>query len=185
MTKAARASRQRYVAFLRAINVGGHFVKMETLRAEFEALRLRDVETFIASGNVLFSTAEQDLPALEQRIERRLERTLGYGVATFVRTPAELANLVQNEPFPDRDASATLWMGFLKSPVSTEVRDKLRTLCSDVEEVDVRGREVFWLRRILEMAVLRTGAKIDKALGSPVTFRNITTVRKLAIKTMA
>jgi uncharacterized protein (DUF1697 family) len=180
MTPRATKPVQRYVAFLRAINVGGHTVKMDRLRAEFEALGLRDVTTFIASGNVLFSTASDDAAALEQRIERRLEKTLGYEVATFLRTPAELAMLVREEPHRDRDESATLWTGFLKAGVPDDVRAKLRALCSDVEDVDARGREVFWLRRSIEMAALRTGAKIDKALGTPVTFRNVTTVRKLA-----
>jgi uncharacterized protein (DUF1697 family) len=185
MTKRAGAAPLRYVAFLRAINVGGRFVKMDRLRAEFEALRFRDVETMIASGNVLFSVASDDAAALEQRIERRLERALGYEVATFVRTPAELAALVRDEPFQDREASATLWTGFLKSSVPAEVRNALRALSSDVEELEVLGREVFWLRRSLDMAALRTGAKIDRALATPVTFRNVTTVRKLAIRTSA
>jgi uncharacterized protein (DUF1697 family) len=179
----ARTAPNRYVAFLRAINVGGRTVKMERLRAEFEALRFRDVSTFIASGNVLFSAASDDTAALEQRIERRLEQALGYEVATFVRTPAELASLVQDEPFQDREAGATLWTGFLKSVATADVRDKLRALCTEVEEVDARDREVYWLRRSVEMAALRTGAKIDKALGAPVTFRNVTTVRKLAAAT--
>jgi uncharacterized protein (DUF1697 family) len=176
----ARTTSTRYVAFLRAINVGGHTVKMDRLRAEFEALRFRDVATFIASGNVLFSAPSLDPVALEERIERRLQKTFGYAVATFLRTPDELAALVRDEPFQDRAAGATLWTGFLKSAVAPDVRDKLRTLCTDVEEIDARGREVYWLRHSVEMAALRTGAKIDKALGSPVTFRNVTTVRKLA-----
>ena len=175
----------RYVAFLRAINVGGRFVKMDVLRDHFAALRFADVETFIASGNVLFSTASSDVTALERRIERKLEQALGYEVATFVRTPAELSMLVRDEPYQDREEGATLWTGFLKSPVSASVRDSLRALSSAAEEVDVRGREVYWLRRDLDMTVLRTGAKIDKALGTPVTFRNVTTVRKLAIRTSA
>ena len=177
--------RQRYVAFLRAINVGGRFVKMDVLRDHFAALRFADVETFIASGNVLFSTASSDAAVLEQRIERKLEQALGYEVATFVRTPAELALLVRDEPYQDREEGATLWTGFLKSSVSTTVRDTLRALSSDAEEVDGRGREVYWLRRSLDMTALRTGAKIDRALGTPVTFRNVTTVRKLALKTGA
>jgi uncharacterized protein (DUF1697 family) len=176
-----RGATNRYVAFLRAINVGGRFVKMDRLRAEFEALRFRDVTTFIASGNVLFrAPATADPTAVEDAIERRLKKTLGYEVATFVRTPAELAALVRDEPWPERDATATLWTGFVKSAISDDVRDKLRALCSDVEDVDARGREVYWLRRKLEMAALRTGARIDRALGAPVTFRNVTTVRKLA-----
>jgi uncharacterized protein (DUF1697 family) len=177
----ARQAGTRYVAFLRAINVGGRFVKMERLRAEFEALRFRNVTTFIASGNVLFGApASADPAALEATIERRLKKSLGYEVATFLRTPEELAALVRDEPWRDRDAAATLWTGFVKSAIAVEVRDKLRALCSDVEDVDARGREVYWLRRTLEMAALRTGARIDKALGAPVTFRNVTTVRKLA-----
>ena len=180
MTPRSAAPLQRYVAFLRAINVGGRFVKMERLRAEFEALRFRDVSTFIASGNVLFSTASDDAAALEQRIERRLEKALGYEVVTFLRTPTELELLARDEPHPDRPESATLWTGFLKSAASPDVRAKLRALCSEIEDVDVRGREVYWLRRDLGMAALRTGARIDKALSAPVTFRNVTTVRKLA-----
>jgi uncharacterized protein (DUF1697 family) len=175
-----RAASARYVAFLRAINVGGHTVKMDRLRAEFEALRFRNVTTFIASGNVLFSAPSLDRDELEKRVERRLEKTLGYAVATFIRTPDELAALVRDEPFQDRAAGATLWTGFLKSAVSPDVRDKLRALCTEVEEVDAQGREVYWLRHRLDMTALRTGARIDKALGTSVTFRNVTTVRKLA-----
>lgn len=177
------AARHRYIAFLRAINVGGRFVKMDVLREHFAALRFADVETFIASGNVLFTTSSADVAALERRIERRLERSLGYDVATFLRTPAELASLVREEPYQDRDPAATLWTGFLKTTVSADVRERLRALSSDAEEVDVIGREVYWLRRALDMSALRTGAKIDRVLASPVTFRNVTTVRKLAIRT--
>jgi len=54
----------RYVAFLRAINVGGHNVKMDALRALFESMKLASVETFIASGNVIFETNRRDPAAL-------------------------------------------------------------------------------------------------------------------------
>ena len=81
----------RYVAFLRAINVGGHTVKMDRLRALFEELKFANVETFIASGNVLFDSASKSTDAMETRIERHLEKALGYEVATFVRPLASLA----------------------------------------------------------------------------------------------
>ena len=57
----------RHVAFLRAINVGGHVVTMDKLRALFTALGLKDVETFIASGNVLFAPSKGGVAALETR----------------------------------------------------------------------------------------------------------------------
>ena len=77
----------RYAAFLRAVNVGGHIVRMEELRRVLTAAGFSDVETFIASGNVIFSSPVTDTAALERRFESALEKAFGYAVATFVRTP--------------------------------------------------------------------------------------------------
>jgi uncharacterized protein (DUF1697 family) len=63
----------RYFAFLRAIDVGGHVVKMEALRGHFEDLGFLAVETFIASGNVIFQSKSVKAAELEKKIERRLE----------------------------------------------------------------------------------------------------------------
>ncbi|NTU66209.1 MAG: DUF1697 domain-containing protein, partial [Chloroflexi bacterium] len=62
----------RYVAFLRAINVGGHTVKMDALRRHFAALGFAGVEKFIASGNVVFDTTARNTHALEKKIEQHL-----------------------------------------------------------------------------------------------------------------
>jgi uncharacterized protein (DUF1697 family) len=59
----------RYVAFLRAINVGGHIVKMDYLRSLFEELGFTNVETFIASGNVVFDSSYKNPASLEKKIE--------------------------------------------------------------------------------------------------------------------
>jgi uncharacterized protein (DUF1697 family) len=64
----------RFIAFLRAINVGGHNVTMEKLRREFESLGCQKVETFIASGNVIFTSASKKISVLEQRIEGQLHQ---------------------------------------------------------------------------------------------------------------
>jgi hypothetical protein len=80
----------RYFAFLRAINVGGHIVKMERLRREFEGLGFAEVETFIASGNVIFESRATNEKLLSSKVERHLESALGYEVAVFIRSSAEL-----------------------------------------------------------------------------------------------
>ena len=185
MTPRPAAPLQSYVALLRAINVGGHVVKMDRLRAEFVACGLRDVTTFIASGNVLFASPATEPSALEQRIERRLERSLGYAVSTFLRTPEELRAAVTNDPFADRDESCTLQVGFLKATLPTEQCDRLLALRTEVDEFVVRGREAFWLCRARFSDSTVSAAKMTKALGMPVTFRNVTTVRKLAAKLAA
>ena len=98
----------RYVAFLRAINVGGRVVKMERLRQLFEELGFAKVETFIASGNVIFESRSQSAPALQKKIESYLHKFLGYEVATFLRTDAELAKIAVYRAFPLKREGAGL-----------------------------------------------------------------------------
>lgn len=185
MTPPSSAPPQRYVALLRAINVGGHVVKMDRLRAEFEALGFRDVTTFIASGNVLFESPLHDTAALEQRVERRLEQSLGYAVATFLRRPHELGAAVAGDPFAQRDDTCTLHVGFLKAALSSETQDRLLAFRTDMDDFAVRGREAFWLCRTRISDSSISGAKLERALAMPITFRNVTTVRKLALRTNA
>src|SRR3712207_154861 len=89
----------RFIALLRAINVGGRIVKMDHLRSLFASIGFSGVETFIASGNVIFEAPDCDAAALEQRIEAHLHQALGYEVATFIRTDSELAAVARYQPF--------------------------------------------------------------------------------------
>ena len=77
----------KYIAFLRAINVGGKkLTKMEELRRVFETLRLKNVRTYIQSGNVIFDTTETDSDALATQIERKIHQSLGHEVTVLLRT---------------------------------------------------------------------------------------------------
>ena len=173
----------KYVAFLRAINVGGRFVKMDRLRSVLEELPFSTVETFIASGNVILTTTSRAPAALEGKIERHLARRLGYAVPTHLRTPAELAVVASRKPFGQVALSAkgaAMYIGFVAKAPGPGVKDKLVALKSATDEIQILGREVYWLRRVRSMENLRLMAKLDKALGMPVTFRNLNTVEKLA-----
>lgn len=116
-----------YVALLRAINITGRTIKMDRLRALFAELGLANVATFIASGNVLFDTGDA-AEALETRIEAHLQDALGYEVATFLRTPAEITAVAAHRPFAAEELEAAfgLMIAFLKRPPDATVRDKLR-----------------------------------------------------------
>src|SRR5712672_3626429 len=89
----------KYVAFLRAINVGGHVVPMEKLRELFSGLKFSNVATFIASGNVIFETKSAPDLRLEQKIEKHLEAALGYEVGTFVRSMAQIRTISEYPAF--------------------------------------------------------------------------------------
>jgi uncharacterized protein (DUF1697 family) len=176
---------QRYIAFLRAINVGGHTVKMEQLRTLFAELEFTSVETFIASGNVIFEAESTKPDALERQIEDHLQKALGYAVATFIRTPAELAAIVAYQPFPASEldaAGSSLYVGFLPKPPAGEAQRKLLALSNGVDDFHIHQRELYWLARQGMGRSTIAGGQVEKALGLPGTMRNITTVRKLAAK---
>ncbi len=174
----------RYVAFLRAVNVGGRVVKMDQLRRLFEGMKLKQVETFIASGNVLFDTRTADADALETRIEKELKKALGYEVLTFIRSPDEIVAAATYEPFGDPTKLPpihAMYVAFLKSRPSDGAREKLLSLRTPIDDLQVRDRELYWrcVKSLRESLV--TGAVLEKTLG-PATMRNVSTVRKLAAK---
>jgi uncharacterized protein (DUF1697 family) len=176
---------ERYIAFLRAINVGGHVVKMAALRALFEELGLANVETFIASGNVIFDAPGGGAAQLEAQIERHLRQALGYAVATFIRTAGELAAIAAYRPFEaaDMDApDASLYVSFLAAQPPATAQQKMQALRTEFDHFHFHEREFHWLsRRKLSESTL-SGAVFEKTLGMPATMRNATTVRRLAAK---
>ena len=175
----------RYVAFLRAINVGGHTVKMVDLRRSFEAIGLTSVETFIASGNVGFDAESAGDAALANRIEAALQADLGYRVDTFIRTPTELAAIAAHEPFGGLDVDGSGWrlfVVFTRTPPAPELVDRLMALSSGIDEFEVRGREVYWLVRGHFSDSKLSGALLERTLGMPATVRGTPTVRKIAAK---
>lgn len=175
----------KYVAFLRAINVGGHTVKMDYLREAFESLGFRNVETFIASGNVIFDSTSKSTPALEKKIEKCLLQKLGYEVATFIRSTTELADIAQHKPFADSELNAAgnvLYIGFMARSPSDAAKEKLLASTTRTDDFHLNNREVYWLIRTNFSESPFSGARLEKILGMQATLRNSTTVRKIAAK---
>jgi uncharacterized protein (DUF1697 family) len=175
----------RYIALLRAINVGGHnAVKMDFLRHLFESLGFSKVETFIASGNVMFETTSKNAQALARVIEKRLREALGYEVATFIRTDAELAAVASYKPFSqaDLDGAAALNIAFLADGLDDQSCQKLLALRTDIDDFHVHGREIYWLCRKKQSGPKISNAVLEKALGQKSTLRGANTVKKMAAK---
>jgi uncharacterized protein (DUF1697 family) len=172
----------RYIAFLRALNVGGHTIKMDVLRGLFAEIGFGEVSTYIASGNVLFEAGEADALALERRIEDHLHAALGYEVATFLRAPQEVVAVAEYQPFnPDEiNRAFGLMVAFLKSPPGKAEQERLMSYRRPSDDFAVHGHEIYWLRRTQQSETNFGGATLERVLGAPATIRSITTVRKLA-----
>lgn len=174
----------RYVAFLRAINVGGHVVKMDELRARFEAMKFKHVETFIASGNVIFEAPPDAAGELVAKIEARLHKALGYEVATFLRTDREVAAIASRRPFAMEaiEQAPTFCVGLLSAPLSAAAELRLMGLRSADDDLRVEGREVYWLGRKRQSESVFSNALMEKTLGVRATFRGMSTMQKLVAK---
>lgn len=174
----------RYVAFLRGINLGRRRLEMGRLRGHFEELGLEDVETFLASGNVVFRAAPGSQSALEARIEAHLAGALGYEVDTFLRSLAELEEVARFDGLPPGEGGGwTPHVVFLREPAGESVVQRLRELETEDDRFVARGREVYWLRRGGLTDSVVSAADLARALGGAThTMRNLNTVRRIVQK---
>jgi uncharacterized protein (DUF1697 family) len=177
---------RRYVAFLRAINVGGHVVRMEQLRQLFAAMGFSDVETFIASGNVIFRTKAADAAALERQIEMKLGKALGYPVGVFLRTIEEVHAIAAHRPFDvgeggEGAAKVTVYVILLKAPPTSAERKQVLAFSSEADGFAFKDREIYWCRRGSMLESAFSTAKVEKN-APPTTMRNRNTMVRLAAK---
>ena len=174
----------RFIAFLRAINVGGHIVRMEHLRQLFESLGFSSVETFIASGNVVFESTSKNTQVLERKIESRLREELGYEVATFIRTDAELAAIANYKAFrqSELDAAVALNIALLDEPLNDTAKQKLLALRTEIDDFHLHEREIYWLCRRKQSESTFSNAVLEKTLGRKSTLRGANTIKKMAAK---
>jgi uncharacterized protein (DUF1697 family) len=170
------------VSMLRGVNVGGNnMVKMEALRALYESLGLRKVETFIQSGNVIFATQARGRVALAKRLEDAIEKKFGFHCDLVLRDAGELRGALARNPFAGRaDVDpAKLLITFLASDPDPEGSAKLRTLDIHPEELRIDGREVYVYFAAGMARPKLPWAQMGKYLKTPGTGRNLTTVQKL------
>lgn len=174
----------RLIAFLRAINVGGHTIKMDRLKALFEALGLSSVETFIASGNVIFDRPDEASELLERRIEAHLEAALGYPVATFLRAPGDVVRIAECAPLSaaERASAGALSVAFLKAPLDAGARTRLAELETADDRFFPSGRELYWWCRTRQSESIFSNAVLERELAVVSTLRGLKTVARLAAK---
>lgn len=173
----------RYVAFLRALNVGGHHVvKMDALRGLFSDLGFAGVETFIASGNVIFEAKSAAAGPLEKKIEAHLAAALGHSVAVFLRTTGDLRAISAHRPFDDAalESAQALNIGFCKEKLSPAAIAAVMALTTPVDDFHVNGRELYWLCRNRQSDSTFSNNRFERAINGVSTLRGASTVAKLA-----
>jgi uncharacterized protein (DUF1697 family) len=171
-----------YVAFLRAINVGGRFVKMPTLAEYFTTIGYPESKTFINTGNVLFHSASLSASKLADQIESDLAPLLGFKSEVFVRCDSELkAILVTAATFSQKiPSSGELNVAFLSAPLTKEQEMSLAELNSKVDDFIVDGSEIYWLCQVAQNASKFSNGVLERKLKLRSTLRRVTMLEKLS-----
>jgi len=160
-----------FVAFLRAVNVGGTGrLPMSDLRAMCNKLGLADVQTYIASGNLAFSS-DDSKESIKTALEGKLRDYVGKDIGVFVRTASELRAILEKNPFPDRDPKFTVAI-FLDRKPPKDALDKA-TGRND-EDMQLGTREIY-----VYFGSGMGRSKLNIPVAKEGTARNMNTIRKM------
>lgn len=171
----------KYVAFLRAINVGGNsIIKMADLKQTFESFGLESVQTYIQSGNVIFESKEGSASILEEQIERQMEKTSGKRMQILVRTMRDVVKMISDCPFHPKEGEVVHVTILDKTPSKKNV-EALMAFRSDADDFFVKGNKAYNLRRNREKSIF-SNHSVEQILAMPGTTRNLNTIKKLAEK---
>jgi uncharacterized protein (DUF1697 family) len=173
----------RYVAFLRGMNLGRRRIKNDELSACFEAMGFANVRTFLASGNVILDTEKTSSARLEAVIESRLGDSLGYAVPTFIRTAQEIVSIVEHVPFTTSELTKSkgkAQVAFVANTPGATARTAALKLSTAADRLAILGRELYWLpqgglsdseldtsllRKILGTMTVRTRPTVERIAG--------------------
>jgi uncharacterized protein (DUF1697 family) len=170
------------ISLLRAVNVGGHAViKMADLRALYESINLKDVQSYVQSGNVVFRTHEKDLAKLTKKIQSTIAKKFGVTPGVMLRTTAEMRDVVARNPFAKRKGIEPnkLHVSFLGAQLEPTVCELLRALPLVNDELVPSGRELFLYFPHGAGKSKLPWAKVERICGTAGTARNWNSVTKL------
>ncbi len=181
----------RYIALLRGINVGGNtMIKMEELRAMFEALAFTNVASYINSGNIAFDHVQKPARskgtlraelALISQIEPSIEKRFGRPVQVIVRERSDIERILKDNPFNGEfENDKEMHVLFMKNEMPTDKRDQLMAAAFEGERYAVKGREIYCHLKDRFADSLLTKGFLDKKLKILYTARNWRTVQKLS-----
>ena len=172
---------ETYIAMLRGINVSGQkIIKMADFKNHLQELNFADVQTYIQSGNAVFKTKKSTLKALEDKIAKKIFEDYGFEVSVIVKTPDELSEVLENNPFSkDKDLNR-LYVTFLSDKPTKEKLNKIEGIDYSPEEFVLKGKIIYGYSPNGYGKAKLSNNFIENKLKVSATTRNWKTVNKLA-----
>jgi len=171
------------IVLLRGINVGkGRKVPMTDLKKLCEALGLKNVKTYIQSGNVVFELGRPEaILMLEMRLQQAFSETFGFDIPVIVRTDEEWAESIAQNPFLKEENLdiELLHLTFLKELPKPELLEKIKGYQYLPDRYEIIGRNVFIFCAAGYGTSKLVNSFFESKLKVPATTRNWKTVLKL------
>ncbi|WP_144525019.1 DUF1697 domain-containing protein [Bacillus sp. DE0042] len=170
-----------YIALLRGINVGGHkVIQMADLKQMFESIGLKQVKTYIQSGNIVFEY-DEDIKFLKERIQSEIKITFGYDVPVMLRIHEEFINIIKSCPY-EADSlleGESIHVAFLANELSEKEKYQLLMQKNETEDCYIHEKVVylFFKNSIRNSKLMNQFQKLH----TPATVRNWRTVNKLKV----
>ncbi|WP_417746527.1 DUF1697 domain-containing protein [Rosistilla oblonga] len=170
-----------WIALFRGINVGGNnILPMAKLKSDLESLQLKNVRTYIQSGNVVFDSTARTAAPLAAKIARTIEQRHGFRPQLLLIKPDELRQAIASNPFPEAISDPkSLHFLFLAAPPSAPDIRSLENAKSTSERYQITD-SVFFLHAPDGIGRSKLAANAEKHLGVVTTARNYRTVEKLS-----
>lgn len=171
---------KKYIALFRGINVGGNNkLPMKELVSVLEGLGMKEVRTYIQSGNVVFFCGETGRKKLGARISAAIKQSHGFEPWVLLLQADELAKAIRDNPFPQAEAEGnTLHFNFLKSAPPAPNLAGMEKIKNAGESFQLKGA-VCYLHAPDGIGRSKLAASMERLLGVPMTGRNWNTVEKL------
>ena len=180
--------KEKYVAFLRGINVGGHHkVPMAELRKEMAKMNFEKVATLLNSGNIIFDGIADDLENIEKTISEHLEKAFGFPIPTILRRSEMIYGLLDNNPFKEviLTKDIRLYVSFLRKDTETDLQ---LPWTSDDNSYKIIGKSDKTILSVLDLSISKTPKAmeaLERYFGTDITTRNWNTIKRVEKKLKA
>ena len=177
--------KEKYVAFLRGINVSGHHkVPMIELLKEMEKLHFEKVVTLLNSGNIVFEAIADDLENREKTISEHLEKAFGFPIPTILRKSEMIYRLLSNNPFKNviLTKDIRLYVSFLRKDTETDLP---LPWTSDDNSYKIISKSDKTISSVLDLSISNTpkGMEVlERHFGKDITTRNWNTIKRIEKK---
>lgn len=178
--------KEKYIAFLRGINVGGHHkVPMADLRKAMGKLSFENVVTLLNSGNIIFEASAKDLKILEKNIAEELEKTFGFSIPTIIRKAEMMEQLLANNPFEKITITKEirLYVSFLQTVTEAHLTLPWKSEDGSFEILDTINNDT--ILSVLDLSKSKTPKAmkiLEQHYGKDITTRNWNTILRIGKK---